>query len=170
MNISILCTQKGSIYETLDCETYDKSRDARTFNGSGPVICHPPCRSYSAFMSHWAKPEPGERAIAFYCLQKITKHGGVLEHPKHSKFVKYILRNPLWKVTEIHQSWFGYPTTKRTWLVTPARYIIPQPPFNLLTYGKERQIFENMSHNQRSKTTLQFAQYLINLVKINTGN
>lgn len=168
-NISVLCTSKNSIYNELGLETYDQKRDARTYNGSGPIIAHPPCRAWSAHMSHFAKPLPGEKSLALFCLRKIAKNGGVLEHPANSKFFEqYNLHQDIrFKIIEIHQSWFGYPTTKRTWLLMPKHYKIPEYPFSLQRQGKEKQIFENMSHNQRSKTTLELAKWLINLVEQN---
>ena len=168
MKIAILCANERSIYHEIPTvEVYDRRRNARIFTGSQPVIAHPPCRSYSAFMSHWAKPEPGERDLALFCTERVACNGGVLEHPAHSRYLRRFVGSSEWKIEEVHQSWFGYPTTKRTWLLMPSTYTVPEVPFTLTQYGKERQLFENMSHSQRSATTYTFAKWLINLVTLN---
>lgn len=174
MNISVLCCSTNSVYKTLGLDCYDAKRCARNFTGYGPVIAHPPCRGYSAFMRHWAKPSPGEKDLALFCAERVACNGGVLEHPAHSRFFTRVCgiragetRGPF-QCVELHQSWFGYPTTKRTWLLIPRNWIVPDFPFALLAYGKEKQLFENMSHRERSRTTPQFAMWLIDLVKLNS--
>ena len=168
MNIAALCVSRNSIYKTIEgVDCYDKRRNVRSYTSKQPVICHPPCRGWSAFMSHWAKPEPGERDLALFCAEKVMVNGGVLEHPKHSKFIRLFEGNDKWQIKEVHQIWFGYPTTKKTWLLMPSGYQLPEIPFTLTQYGEDKRIFENMSHSQRSATTYTFAMWLINLVKLN---
>lgn len=167
MKIAALCVSTNSVYKDLGLDCYDKNRDTRTFTGNSPVIGHPPCRGYSAYTRHWAKPEPGEMDLALFVTERIATNGGVLEHPQHSRYVKRFIGSDKWKVITVHQSWFGYPTTKKTWLLMPGYYRVPELPFKLEQYGREKQIFENMSHNMRSHTTIDFAKWLINLVKIN---
>lgn len=168
MNIAVLCANNRSIYNEIEnIDVYDRRRDARTFAGTAPVIAHPPCRSYSAFMRHWAKPEPGERDLALFCAERVACNGGVLEHPAHSRFVRRFVGSSEWRIEEVHQGWFGYPTTKATWLLMPSGYELPEVPFMLSQYGKEKWLFENMSRSQRSATTFTFASWLIDLVRMN---
>lgn len=167
MKITVLCTSKNSIYKTLGLDCYDIKRNARSYTGNTPIIAHPPCRGYSTFLRHRAKPAPGEKDLALYCAERIILHGGILEHPAHSEFIKLFRFDQRFKITEIQQNWFGYPTAKRTWLLTPGYYKIPNPPFRLLAHEPPTIKIENMSHNQRSETTLLFAQYLIQTIKLN---
>lgn len=170
MQIAALCVSHNSEYHKLGLDCYDIHKDTRTYIGTNPVIAHPPCRGYSAYMSHFSKPPPGEKDLALFCTEQIARYGGVLEHPAHSRFLKDygFMDSKSWKITTVHQSWFGYPTTKRTWLLTPATYVIPQPPFTLSSYGREKEIFESMSHRMRSHTTREFAEYLISIIRRNT--
>lgn len=167
--IAVLCAARDSVYKSFNnLEVYDQAKNARTFTGNQPIIAHPPCRGYSAFMRHWAKPAPGEKDLALYCTEKLLTNGGVLEHPAHSIYLKRFIKDKRFKITEIHQSWFEYPVTKKTWLLTPKHYKIPDIPFNLINpLQNQRKIFENMSHTQRHYTTINLATWLINLVEIN---
>jgi hypothetical protein len=171
MSIAILCAAKNSIYKSLPgVDVYDHERDARTFCNSNPVICHPPCRSWSAFMSHFAKPSKGERDLAYFCAEKTLINGGVLEHPAHSKFVNLFKSDKRFQINTIYQEWFGYPIRKATWLLTPAGYRLPELPFELKAQhrpGDQKHLFEQMSHYQRHATTEQFANWLIELVNVN---
>jgi hypothetical protein len=43
-------------------------------------------------------------------------------------------------------------------------------PFSLTNYGKEKEIFENMSRSQRSATPKLFALWLIETIRLNSGH
>ena len=169
--ISVLCAAKKSVYHKIPgLDVYDVNRDCRSYEGDLPVIAHPPCRGWSAFMSHFSKASDDEKNLAYFCLDKIRQNGGVLEHPMHSNFVKQFIDNPDFKVETVYQSWFGYPVEKKTWLLMPKHYRMPELPFNLespFIPGEQKKAFENMSHFQRHETNLQFANYLIDLVNLN---
>jgi hypothetical protein len=169
--INVLCASTKSIYHQLPgVEVYDQRKDARTCANTNPVIAHPPCRSYSAFMAHYAKPQPGERDLALFCAEKVLFNGGVLEHPAHSRFINRFKTDSRFKIHTVQQDWFGYPVRKLTWLLTPRHYTLPEIPFELMAPykpGQQKKAFDNMSHYDRHKTTKQFAQWLIELVKIN---
>ena len=84
--VAALCVGPRSVYKTLpDVEAYDQARDARTFPGGMPIVGHPPCRSWSAYCAHQAKPEPGERELALWVIEQLRREGGVLEQPAHSR-------------------------------------------------------------------------------------
>lgn len=86
MKVAILCASPRSIYKTFnDVEVFDKFRDARTFDGTIPVVAHPPCRAWSAFCRHQAKPEDGEKELGPLCVAHLIRCGGVLEHPAYSR-------------------------------------------------------------------------------------
>jgi hypothetical protein len=64
------------------CDSWDETRDARTFNGPGPVVAHPPCGPWGALrhLYEGAEHDCGPRAV-----EQVRRFGGVLEHPKGSK-------------------------------------------------------------------------------------
>lgn len=75
-----------SVYKTLpDIDVFDAVRDAKTFDGSCPIVGHPPCRAWSAFCSHQAKPTEGEKELGLWCCDKLKECGGVIEQPAHSR-------------------------------------------------------------------------------------
>ena len=80
----LFCRDDSAYKNRQDCDVYDKSRNALTYNGSDPVIAHPPCRAWGC-LSHMAKPEAGERELAIWAVGVIRKNGGILEHPAKSK-------------------------------------------------------------------------------------
>lgn len=83
--IPVLFVRDDSDYKNdprFDC--YDKSRNALTYGGRLPVIAHPPCRAWGV-LAHMAKPEPGEKELALWAVDKVRECGGILEHPSGSK-------------------------------------------------------------------------------------
>jgi hypothetical protein len=170
MSIAVLCADTKSIYHQIQgLDVYDKHRDTRTFIGSCPVIAHPPCRGYSRLLHKQAKPAPGEKDLALFCVERLLNNGGVLEHPKYSLFVSQFLNDTRFRIQEIHQSWFGYPIRKATWLLMPAHYKIPEIPFQLqhTQPSNNYRIWVNMTSRQRSETTKEFAEWLIELINVN---
>jgi hypothetical protein len=86
--ISILFARKDSRYKDFyEYDVYDIDRDARTFDGKYPVIAHPPCRAWG-MLSHMANSRPDEKDLAWFAIDKVRKNGGILEHPKGSRFFK----------------------------------------------------------------------------------
>ena len=66
-------------------DAWDASRDALSFDGSAPVVCHPPCRAWGR-LSHMAtNVREGEAELALWSIEKIRQNGGVLEHPNGSR-------------------------------------------------------------------------------------
>ena len=122
--VAVLFARADSIYKTLPgCEVYDKERDARNFPGGMPVIAHPPCRAWGK-LSHMAKPEPGEKDLAFFAVRMVRENGGILEHPASSKlWMEACLPLPGQPCDEwggysvkINQLAFGHKAIKSTWL------------------------------------------------------
>lgn len=174
--IAVLCCSQSSEYKNIpDLDLYDVKRDALTFDGSSPIVAHPPCRSWSAFLSHLAKPEPGERDLAHFCIEKLKSNGGVLEHPAHSKlFTDGYLPLPGQpvddlKTIEVSQFWFGYPLRKRTWLCfSKVDLALVQTPFKLFPQAGSGQIqqFDNMSNKQKSYSTFEFCNFLVDSARL----
>jgi len=121
--IAILFACKNSIYKTLPgVDVFDIERDATTFSGLYPVVCHPPCRSWGR-LAHRANPRPGEKELALFAVDIVRRNGGILEHPAYSK---------LWAVKglpipgagydeykgfsiSVDQSWWGHRAKKASW-------------------------------------------------------
>ena len=171
--VSVLCVAQNSFYKSLpgvDC--YDFRRDARTFAGGTPVVAHPPCRAWSAFCSHQAKPAEGEKELGLWCCEQLRRWGGVLEHPAHSRlFAAAELPLPgetrahLWTV-QVSQAWWGYPLRKATWLCfSGISKNLVNMPFRLHARGNDRRREQCMSKNQRSQTMPAFAVWLVELAR-----
>jgi len=82
----VLFARKDSDYKKYPFfDVYDFDRDARTYHGINPVIAHPPCRAWGR-LSHMANPRPDEKQLAWFALTQVRLCGGILEHPKGSRF------------------------------------------------------------------------------------
>ena len=171
-SIAVLCVGEKTNYSKIGgLELYGVNRPAESFTGKIPVISHPPCRSWSAFCSHQVKElRPGERELAFFCIEQVKKNGGILEQPAHSRLWE-AAKLPLpgkasypFYTIEVWQAWWGYPTQKTTWLLLSK--IKPEhvkPPLKLHAEGRDRHTFAQMSHNQRSRTCPAMCEWLVEL-------
>lgn len=168
--VSALCVTPGSSYEAINgVEAYTPERDAWTFDCSTPIVAHPPCRGWSKNFSKQAKPEPGEMDLGVQCCSWLRQCGGVLEQPRNSKLFRAAgIPHPHEgelggvRTIEVHQSWFGYPTRKATWLafagIDPRSLEIP---FILRDARDDGRTFERMSKRQRSHTVPDLARWLV---------
>ncbi len=173
--IAVLCAARSNHYRGLDgVEVYDLERDARTFPGGMPAIVHPPCRGWSAFCRHQAKPLPGEKELGLWCVKQVIECGGVVEQPAHSLLWRAAgLPEPGWTHTgsswsmEVLQAWWGFPQAKRTWLY--FRHIPPpevQIPIQLRSISPgDKRTWQLMSKTQRSQTTQAFAHWLVDAAR-----
>lgn len=132
--ITALFVQEDGCYANNDIfDAWPESRDARLFNGSGPVIAHPPCQLWGALAfvnyARWGGDhnKPGNDGGCFKsALDSVNRCGGVLEHPAKSRaFAEYGLSKPSrgeWSrsgdgwVCEVWQSAYGHKANKATWL------------------------------------------------------
>jgi hypothetical protein len=164
----------NSIYHCLEgVEAYDMKRDARTFQGGMPVVAHPPCRSWSAYCAHQAKPLEGERELALWCVGQVQTWGGILEQPAHSR---------LWDAAglpkpgqthrrdyfsmEVWQAWWGYPMKKATWLFfCGVNFDDLQIPYRLHDQGADRRRQQLMSKTQRAATCEPLARWLVHYAR-----
>lgn len=173
--IAVLCARHKSNYAgMLGVEIYDKKRDARTFSGDCSVIAHPPCRSFSAFCSKQAKPEAGERELAFWCVDQVREFGGILEQPAHSMLWKLAglpmpgdnPRNGNFSM-EVWQCWWGFPQIKRTWLFFSGINLKSvRTPLTLHANGRDRRTWQLMSTPQRSTTPRAFCEWLVSVARM----
>lgn len=175
MNIvSVLCAARNSVYKGMqDVDVFDIQRDARSFCGETSVVCHPPCRSWSAYCSHQAKPMPGEKDLGPWCVEQVKRCGGVLEHPAHSRLWDHCglprvgdpERDGMFSMW-LEQSWFGDTRTKNTWLflvgVDREKLTIP---FRLHNPNGDRRRWQCMSKNQRAATSFEMAEWLVSAAR-----
>ena len=76
ITVAVLCAARNSVYKGFsDVEVFDIDRDARTYGGGFPVVCHPPCRAWSAYCAHQAKPLPGAKDLAQMCVDRLHRYG-----------------------------------------------------------------------------------------------
>lgn len=169
--VAVLFARVDSAYRSFSgCEVFDVVRDARTFDGSMPVVAHPPCRAWGR-LRHLAKPRQGERELGVWAVEMVRRCGGVLEHPVHSTLWNAAgLPRPgtrdLWGgwTLPVYQGHFGHRAPKATWLyingVEPAS--LPPLPFDLvLPAGR----VENMGTAEREKTPFELARYLVEIAR-----
>jgi hypothetical protein len=174
LTVAVLCAARNSIYKQMDSvEVYDIRRDVRTFSGGMPIVGHPPCRSWSAFCRHQAKPLPGEKELAPFVVEHLRKCGGVMEHPAHSKLWDALNlpkpgereRDGLWTLW-VKQYWWGDVRTKNTWLLFSGIDVwTVQTPFRLHEPKGDRRRWQVMSKHQRSATVPAFAEWLVDTAR-----
>lgn len=168
--VAVLCTRRKSSYlQFAEADCFDEMRDAFSFNGSLPVVGHPPCRSWGR-LHHLAKPSLRERDLAFYVTEMVQKNGGVLEHPAGSKLWEFAgLPRPgatadkFGGVTlSVFQGAYGHPAPKHTWL-----YCVRCSPGEMMKRSELVTVpyrsVESQSTASREKTPLFFAAWLIDL-------
>lgn len=178
--VAVLCVQRRTQYRDLPgVECYDIDRDVRTFAGGMPVVAHPPCRSWSAFTAHQAKPLPGEKDLGPLCVSWLRKCGGVLEHPAHSRLFAHCgLPLPgqafdgLWSIEVLQSWWSGHEgTQKRTWLcfsgIAPAAVHFP---LTLRGQGGDKKLWQYMPRSLRSETCREMAEWLVGNARLSSAN
>ena len=178
--VAVLCVAPKSVYHSMPgVECYDLNRDVRTFAGGMPVVAHPPCRAWSAYCAHQAKPLPEEKELGPLCVEWLRKCGGVLENPAHSRLFdacnlpkpgpgngQWHRRGDLWSMT-VDQTWWGDARRKTTWLcfhgVTPHEILVP---IRLHDPHGDRRRWQVMSHTQRSATHPNMAAWLVQTARL----
>ena len=174
--VAALCVAPNSGYKAMagvDC--YDMGRDVRTFAGGMPVVAHPPCRAWSAYTAHQAKPADGEKELGLLCAEWLRSEGGVLEHPAHSRlFDAARLPMPGQRLGDlytmlVHQAWWGYPMRKATWLCfsrVDARDLeLPYRPHDSRAGVGDRRRQQVMSKHQRAATCEGLAHWLVHAAR-----
>jgi hypothetical protein len=119
----VLFVRDDSVYKAMGLDCYDKARDAKTWPGGCPALCHPPCRGWGCLrkMSHATEDE---KALGTWAADRVRQWGGVLEHPRGSTLWKAAkLPRPTdgrdsWGgfTLDVDQFWWGHRAQKRTWL------------------------------------------------------
>ena len=85
---ALFCRSDSAYKKRERWDVFDVERNALTFKGGKPCVCHPPCRKWGvlAHMAHNARPS--EKRLAFWSIIQIRRNGGILEHPAGSKLFK----------------------------------------------------------------------------------
>lgn len=133
MKVAALYIDCESIYKKKLRAVYcwDKTRCAENYNGSMPVVAHPPCAQWCR-LAHFAAIKPKEKALARKAVKQVRRCGGVLEHPAYSKLWKAenlplpggldVDRHGGWTL-ELNQYDFNHIVQKKTWLyIVGAKY------------------------------------------------
>jgi hypothetical protein len=176
--VSILCAATKSHYHAMDgVEVYDARRNAWTFDGTTPVVGHPPCRAWSAFLAHQAKPTDREKELGIWVCQQLRRCGGVIEQPAHSRLFSEVgfplpgapAIDGVWTLA-VQQWWFGYTIRKATWLAFSGVTIdqLPDLPYRLHDGQNDHRAFKAMGHRKRSETVKRFAQWLVSVARLTT--
>lgn len=113
-------------------DAWGVTRDARSYAGTAPAVCHPPCKRWGRYA--WGTPGNQVERMAddggtfHVALSVVRSNGGVIEHPKDSLAWEWFgLPVPPaagWSYPDswggrsirIDQGAFGHPCDKPTWL------------------------------------------------------
>lgn len=140
--ISVLCCRRDSVYKHLGVDCWDADRNAWGYDGSGPVIAHPPCRVWarlSQFVVANDVEVANEVVLGLFCASVVKERGGVLEHPATSA---------LWRHADLPlpgevrgrcfsfrapQFWWGHACRKESWFFVSGCTLgdLPAVPFRL---------------------------------------
>lgn len=185
ISIAVLCVRPDSVYKRrAGCDCFDKQRDARSFAGGMPVIAHPPCRAWGR-LRHMAKPAPGERELALFCVNKVLENGGFLEHPAGSTLWDYCelpkpnestLSDHLYTL-QVDQYNFGHRARKRTWLLVkdvrrkslppmPIRPGDPEYVVNTTLRRGQPGHRPSLSRRYREATPFELALWMVEAIRI----
>jgi hypothetical protein len=172
--IAALCVSPRSPWRKMPgVECYTKNHPVELFRGGMPIVAHPPCRAWSAFTRHQARPSPGEKELGPLCVHWLLECGGILEHPAHSRlFYEFGLPLPgksqgeLW-TRYVEQSWWGDTRSKGTWLcfcrIEPRHVFWP---LSLHDPRGDRARWDRLSKAGRSKTPPRMVQWLAGVARL----
>ena len=172
--VSVLFCSGRSIYAHLPgVDVWTRQRDAAKFAGATPVICHPPCRTWSLNLRHQAKPIDleAEQNLGRFAVQVTMTNGGILEQPAGSKLWEDAklpavgeMSDPFCYTLAVEQAWWGFPTRKKTWLLVCGVPIhqVPKMPFQFDPKPKSL-VWGNAA--QRSRTLKPFAEWLCQVAR-----
>lgn len=166
-SVSVLFARSNSIYKSLPgVDVYDFKRNALTFPGGTPVVCHPPCRTWGKLRHMATNARPGEKELALFAVEQVRKNGGVLEHPKYSKLFDLLPSVGAYDeyggfVLGVNQSWWGHNGLKPTllYICGVSRASVQFP----LSLSYPLKSCESMCTAERERTPPAFAEWLVDL-------
>lgn len=173
-------------------DSWDESRDARTYAGPHPVVAHPPCGPWGS-LRHLHVPNRERRHDADcgpIAVESVRRFGGVLEQPAGSLLFDRCGMPPpgllidAWGgfTIEVAQVEWGHPARKKTWLYLvgiPRPNIKPPSPGRRPTHwvsgGRTHERkgcggvvppgIKVCSAQQRRRTPPAFAEWLVELAR-----
>jgi len=174
--------KRGPYASMEGIDPWGVERDAKLYDGPGPVVAHPPCGPWGRlrWKCYLQDPDCGPRAV-----EQVLEHGGILEHPAESLLWKHCgLPRPIpwpepdaelprvWTL-EIDQCDWGHAARKRTWLLmvgVPASALGPRPeagiPTRTIATGRAgRKGKLCLPKSQRHLTPPAFAAWLVSLAR-----
>lgn len=158
MIAALYIDETRSPYYSLGVDCWPLSRDATKYDGTGPVIAHPPCGPHGKYHAHCNQ----DFSLAEIALCQVRKFGGIFEHPVGSAIARQLrsTQQDLWRgyTIEIDQFRFGFDSLKPTvlYIVRPTRKPpLPQPRDGTPTP------FENLARTRRHLTPPLLAKWLI---------
>jgi hypothetical protein len=108
---AVLWAAMPSVYDGMGLEVYNIMRDARTYSGPGPVICHPPCGPWGKY--HWNCGQ--SRDDGLLAIEFVHRYGGVVEQPEGSQlFIRHA--RPGGVIKWVNQFDYGHRALKPTQL------------------------------------------------------
>jgi hypothetical protein len=195
--IAALFVETGGCYFGLpNVDPWDKARDARLYAGPYPVVAHPPCQRWGRFakgsMTKQDQITGDDEGCFEAALFSVRQHGGVLEHPAHSKAwdafgIRRPNKNGGWAycgndswTCHVEQGHYGHPARKATWLFAKTERMPPQlawghcgqrlPAKRLAERGYESArrcgAIGNMSSQQRQRTPIAFRDLLLSIARM----
>lgn len=169
--ISALFVRSDTVYNSLGLDCWDAVRDARIYTGPGPVVAHPPCRTWGV-MRKWpgAKERPEEKALGPLAVDFVRRYGGVLEHPFQSSLWRHCaLPHPggvrdAWGgfTLLVDQGWWGHPAPKPTYLYVVGCEPVDVPQMPVQLHRAQGRTLK-LSPADRERTPPDFAAWLVNL-------
>jgi hypothetical protein len=161
--VAALFVRRDSIYKRLGVDAWDIDRDARRYDGPGPVVAHPPCRTWGRYRRE-ADAGSEEHRCGLVAVELVRRFGGVLEHPRCSS---------LWAAAglpehgvdpwggftvAVNQSWFGHRAEKATWLYLCGVSSLPSWSVDL---SIPVDAVQHMGRAAREATPESFARFLV---------
>ena len=176
--ISILFASRNSVYKTIPgLDVWDIDRNAWNWPGGNPGIFHPPCRLFCR-LSHMSTAPESEKHLAYWSVNMVTKHGGILEHPSNSKLWDEAhlplpgFSDQFGFTIQVDQYWFGHPGRKRTWLYicgidrkdVPSHQLrLTSKPADIFAGGTREYVPGSRHGGLRSNTPIDFAKWLVSV-------
>lgn len=165
-------------FKGIDC--FNQERNVFSLDSRSVCIAHPPCRLFSRLRKFSTAPLE-EKKIAFFCLEKIRRFGGILEHPRSSTLWhtgNFDLTGGIDSyggfLRSVDLSWFGFPARKKTMLyfvgISPSE--LPPFPISLdaltgcIGSSSKKSLLLELPKKMRAQTPVLMIEYLIEVCRI----
>lgn len=174
MTVAALYIDPRGPYPSIpDVECWDAERDATRYEGSWPVVSHPPCGPWGRF--RWRCGQDGSTGPI--AVEQVRRWGGILEHPVGSALWPFCrIPQPGWLpdpwggfTIRVDQCRWGHPCAKATWLymvgVDPVAIVLPPWREPTHSIGDTVGGLPEIPKSQRHITPPDFAEWLVELAR-----